>query len=228
MKTSLLLAATVAMTALAGAALAAPVSVTDQQTQTGDGQNFNFSFTGLTASDGTGGTLVLRARGDYADGNNESPDWNAEGIVGANNVGAFNSNGTGGNGGPFDFVTRYTNNRNYDWQRTYTLNSAQLDALLSDCRVNVFVDLNREVDLSRGETQFVKVAQLQQCTGRRGPLAGRHAADAGCLRPSGRQPPAPQVVNTDRRGLRQSRCARQKPDAFSYCTHPLWCTSGRP
>ena len=158
MKRSLLLAATVTMTALADAALAAPVSVTDQQTQTSDGQNFNFSFTGLTASDGTGGTLVLRTRGDYANGNDENLDWNAEGVVGANNVGAFNTNGTGGNGGPFDFVTVYSTRTNYDWQRTYSLSSAQLDALLSDLAVNVFVDLNRDVDSFRGETQFVKVS----------------------------------------------------------------------
>lgn len=157
MKRSILLAGAMALAALAGAALAAPVSVDDQQTQTVGGQDFNFSFSGLTASDGTGGTLVLHAAGDYTGAASETLDWTAEGIVGASNVGGFAVDGSGGTGGPFDFANVIQPLGNIEWQRTYVLSGAELDALLADLVVNVFVDLSAEVGLFQ-PPNFVKVS----------------------------------------------------------------------
>ncbi len=133
---------------LAGAAQAAPVSVSDLQNQTTAGQNFNFNFNGLAASDGTGGTLVLHAQGDYENGGlntNEFLDWTAEGVVGATGVGNFN--GTVGSGGPFDFAIVSQALGNIEWQRAYTLTGAELDALLADSVISVFVDLADGVGL---------------------------------------------------------------------------------
>jgi len=125
-------------------AFAAPVVLNDLQNQTVDGQNFNFVFNGLTPSDGTGGTLVLRARGDYDGGSVESLDWTAEGVFGATGVGGF-VDGINGSGGPFDFVNLFIPFRDIEWQRTYVLSNADLTMLLADLIINISVDLDSEV-----------------------------------------------------------------------------------
>lgn len=143
----------VVFVALTGAAQAAPVSVSDMQNQNRTGQNFNFTFDGLAASDGTGGTLVFHARGDY-DGNGNNPrsetlSWNAEGEIGARRVGGF-VQGANGLGGPFDFTNLFVRARNIEWQRTYELSGALLDGLLADSIVNIFVNLRNGVNVLNG------------------------------------------------------------------------------
>ncbi|MEM1360483.1 MAG: VPLPA-CTERM sorting domain-containing protein [Pseudomonadota bacterium] len=140
--------AALAIAAAAGSVNAAPVSVSDLQNQTIEGQDFVFIFNGLASSDGTGGSLILRAQGDYDNGGlntNEFLDWNAEGVVGANGVGNFN--GTNGSGGPFDIATVFQPLGNILWQRTYSLTGLELDQLLADNMVTVNVDLDDGVDL---------------------------------------------------------------------------------
>lgn len=137
---------------------AAPISVVDLQNQTVAGQDFVFNFNGLQSSDGTGGTLVLRAQGDYENGglnNNEFLDWSAEGVVGATGVGNFN--GTVGSGGPFDIATVFQTFGNILWQRTYTLSGLELDQLLADSMITVNVDLADGVGLFE-PPNFVEVS----------------------------------------------------------------------
>ncbi len=126
---------------------AVPIVLNDVQNQVSDGQNFNFLFSGLPASDGTGGTLVLRAVGDYDGAGNqlETLAWDAEGQIGATAVGGF-VNGAGGVGGPFDIVNVIVPLRQIEWQKTYTLSNTILTALLADSVINVFVDLASNVD----------------------------------------------------------------------------------
>lgn len=148
MKRALTFAAFAAALFSASATLAAPVSVTDMQAQTIAGQDFTFNFNGLAASDGTGGTLVLRAQGDYENGGqntNEFLDWDAEGVVGATGVGNFN--GTVGSGGPFDIATVFQPLGNILFQRTYNLTGLELDTLLADSMVQINVDLDDGVGL---------------------------------------------------------------------------------
>jgi hypothetical protein len=124
---------------------AVPVSYTGTQTQTTDGQNFNFNFAGVAASDGTGGTFVMHAQGDYDGGTSEALTWNIDSLVFGGPVGGFV--GGVGVGGPFDFFTVFQPLGNIEFQRTYTLTGAQLNAILVDSFFDVFVDLDASVGL---------------------------------------------------------------------------------
>ncbi len=148
MKLGFISGAIAAMALSTSVAQAAPVSLTDMQEQTTAGQDFTFVFDSLAASDGNGGTLVLRAQGDYENGGlntNEFLDWDAEGVVGATGVGNFN--GLVGNGGPFDIVEIFQPLGNILFQRTYNLSGAELDSLLADSMVQIDVDLDDGVGL---------------------------------------------------------------------------------
>jgi hypothetical protein len=112
------------------------------------GQNFVFNFLGAPASNGTGGTLVLHARGDYDGGPTETLSWSIEGIVSAGPVGGFDAfDATPPQGGPFDFVTVFQPLGNVEFQRTYSLLAGDLDAILADGLVSIFVDLHQDVGL---------------------------------------------------------------------------------
>ena len=131
----------------ASVAEAAPVSFTDLQPQTSSPETMNFSFGGLAASDGSGGQLILHARGDYDHGGNgpgtEYLDWDAEGMTGATGVG--DCNGTVCQGGPFDFVTSHQALGNVEFQRTYNLSGALLDALIGDGTLDITVKIDSNV-----------------------------------------------------------------------------------
>ena len=142
------------------AANAVPISLNQLIAQTVLGQNFNFNFAGLAASDGTGGTFVIHAQGDYDGRDDEILSWDIDGLLGVGAVGAFCSTGitavcsqsngatvNGGVGGPFDFVNVVQALGNVEWQRTYNLSGALLDSMLADGSINIFVDLTDMVML---------------------------------------------------------------------------------
>lgn len=141
---------------LASTAFAAPVVLNQLQTQTIDGQNFTFSFNGLSPA-ASGGTFILRARGDYDGAVEEALSWNLEGVVSAGPVGGF-VNGTGV-GGPFDFATVHQALGNIDFQRTYSLSLAELNAILADGMLTLDVDLDASVGLFNGPN-YVEVTFL--------------------------------------------------------------------
>lgn len=146
----------VAFASLTTAAIAAPVVLNQSQNQTFDGQNFTFSFNGLSSA-ASGGTFILRARGDYDGATEEALSWNLEGVSSGGPVGGFvNGNGVGG---PFDFATVYQPLGNIDFQRTYTLTLAELNAILADGSLTLDVDLDASVGLFDGPN-FVEVTFL--------------------------------------------------------------------
>ena len=131
---------------VSGISQAALITLNDTQTQTIDGQDFNFGFSGLAASDGTGGTFTLHAQGDYDGATHETLGWDIEGLISESAVGGF-VNGTNGLGGPFDFVNLFQPLGNIEFQRTYSLSGAILDSILADGSANIFVDLASTVGL---------------------------------------------------------------------------------
>jgi hypothetical protein len=52
--------------------VAQAVTINDSQNNASNGQLFTFNFTGLPASDGTGGTFFVNLNGDYTDGASEN------------------------------------------------------------------------------------------------------------------------------------------------------------
>lgn len=139
----------------AGAAHADLITLNGIQNQTVDGQDFNFNFTGLSASDGTGASFVLHAQGDFDGGTNETLAWNVDNVVSISEVGGF-VNASNGVGGPFDFVNLFQALGNIEFQKTYALSSASLDAILADGAANIFVDLAGSVGLF-GVPNYVEV-----------------------------------------------------------------------
>ncbi len=126
---------------------AGPITIINgTQNQTIDGQNINFNFAGLPASDGTGGSFILHAQGDYDGALTEALAWNIDGIISVPTVGGF-INGVGGIGGPFDFVNLFQPLGNIEFQRSYTLSALVLDNILADGMANIFVDLHADVGL---------------------------------------------------------------------------------
>lgn len=151
-----------ALFALTSMANALPVSVNELQTQTTDGQDFIFTFNGLAASDGSGGTLIFRAQGDYGAFAGESLTLKVEGIINQlmgvfSNTGNFIGPATAG--GPFDFVNLNVTNTNFEFQRTFNLSGADLDTLLSDSILSATVNLSSFVNVfpDNGFNEFVEV-----------------------------------------------------------------------
>ncbi|MFK7751712.1 MAG: VPLPA-CTERM sorting domain-containing protein [Sedimentitalea sp.] len=167
------LAAAVSCFAFSSAALAAPVSVATNALQTVDGEDFMLSLTGLGPSDGTGGTLAIYARGDYEGttandtlaGNgagDEALFVDAEGLFSSGPLGNFDRDNLGvGVGGPFDFFNRFLRNRDVEFQRTYTLTGAVLDALLADGQVDIGINLNNNVDVFNSDARVNVVLKYE-------------------------------------------------------------------
>jgi hypothetical protein len=135
----------VVLLALAAPAQAVPIVLNSTQNQTVGGQDFTFNFAGLPTSDGTGGTFVLHAQGDYDGAASESLTWNIDSTVFGGPVGGFVSGV--GVGGPFDFVNIFQALGNLEFQRTYTLNAGDLNSILADGALSIFADLNADVGL---------------------------------------------------------------------------------
>lgn len=124
------------------------VTLNSLQDQTIEGQDFVFNFAGLAPSDGSGGTFILHAQGDYEGDTDEALTFDFDsGIFTGGPVGGFTPNCAGGVGGPFDFCNQFQALGNVEFQRTYLLSGPVLDALLADFAISIFVDLNSTVGL---------------------------------------------------------------------------------
>lgn len=146
------------------------ITVNDMVTQTIDGQNFNFNFSGLGPSDGTGGVFTLHAAGDYDGRDDEVLSWDIEGLVGVEAVGGFCSTGitsyctsaggattSGGQGGVFDSVSIGQSLGQAEWTKTYTFDGVLLDSILADGVIDLFIDLNSDVNATFKPPHFVEV-----------------------------------------------------------------------
>jgi hypothetical protein len=124
---------------------AIPVVFNGTQVQTLDGQDFTFTFLAAPPSNGTGGTFVVHAQGDYDGAATEALTWSIEGIALGGPVGGFV--GGVGVGGPFDFVAVFQPLGNLEFQVTYSLLPGALDAILADGMISIFVNLDDSVGL---------------------------------------------------------------------------------
>ncbi len=127
---------------VASAAQAVPVTVSDLQLQADKTvpQTFTFDFTGLAASDGTGGTFTITARGDYGAQSSEYLIWTAESAIDgltSEKIGICSNAGVC-TGSP-DSVTVFLNDADYQFTKTYTISGAELTALLADGAISVSV-----------------------------------------------------------------------------------------
>lgn len=140
-------------------AAAVPIVVSQLQNQTATGQLFDFALT-APLSDGTGGTLSIRARGDYGDDNDptfEVYSWHAENLLGAGPIGGFDGNGDGV-GGRFDGgLITHAANRNYEFTRSYALTGAELLALTADGLFGLSVQLGGGVNVGLEPGEFTEV-----------------------------------------------------------------------
>lgn len=133
------------------ASFAVPVVLNDTQTQTSNGQDFSFSFTGLAASDGTGGTITVHAQGDYHGGTSENLQVNLDGSVFGTGlmggcVGTSPINCLGGSG-TYDGIILHQNLGNIEITKTFAIGGAVLDSLLADGSIIAFADNSDDVGL---------------------------------------------------------------------------------
>ena len=133
---------------------AALVNLNGTQTQTIDGQNFVFNFSGLSSSNGAGGTFIIHAQGDYQGATNETLSWNIDGLVSGGPFGGFIGNI--GIGGPFDLFNEIQALGNVEFQRTYSLSGSEVSSLLADGLLAINVDLDDNVGLFQ-PPNFVEV-----------------------------------------------------------------------
>lgn len=144
------LIATVALSLSAAMAQADVITLT--QPQTVGGQNFNFSFVGLSSSFTGGGSLSFTARGDY------TPTFSGP----SNPLEVLTASAEGIDFGVMGWDNRDSGTQfSFDdstWTRTFALSGAQLTALLADSVLNVFVDLDSNVNLFNPQSAFVQVS----------------------------------------------------------------------
>lgn len=154
--------------ALSAAATAATIVAPTNALQVLSGEDISLSLTGLPGSDGTGGTLSVYARGDYEDSNpakrpGESLSVDVEGTILSSQLGSFDPNDLGvGVGGPFDFFNQIRPNLEVEFQRTFTLSGAFLDALLADGTVNVLLNLGDDVNVINADSRVNIVLKYQE------------------------------------------------------------------
>ena len=144
MKKWILLPSILVLAGFADPAGAVPVSFNQTQNQTLEGELFNFIFNGVPLSDGTGGEFILHAQGDYDGRDDETLTWDIEGIVSGGPVGGFNDVVLPidpPQGGPFDFVIVHQPLGNVEFQRTYLLTGAEVNAIVADGTISIFADL---------------------------------------------------------------------------------------
>lgn len=156
------------MLVLSGAAAAATIVAPTNALQVVAGEDISLTLSGLAQSDGTGGTLSVFARGDYEDSNSakrpgESLSVDVEGTLLAAQLGSFDPSNPGvGVGGPFDFFIQIQPNLEVEFQRTFALSGAFLDALLADGTVNVLLDLGDDVNIINSNSRVNIVLKYEE------------------------------------------------------------------
>lgn len=112
---------------------AALVTLNAQSPQTLAGENFAFNFAPAGASDGTAGTLTIRARGDYDSfTGTEFLTWDIDGL------------GIGGQAGPVlgGTTIAFENGNDTEWQQSFVISGLNMLNITSNGAVNITLDLN--------------------------------------------------------------------------------------
>lgn len=148
-KTTILAAAATAL--FATSATAATVTYSQTQSLTSAGQDLAFDFTGLDASDGTGGTLTLVGNTlDLGSASSEYMDISIESV-------GFGRWSCGGNGtgstnipGWVDNVSFFANGSRCAFSLNITVSGAQLDTFLTDGTVSILAAMGSGVSVLGG------------------------------------------------------------------------------
>jgi len=149
-----------ATTLAVGVANAVPVTVSDTQIMTSNGQEFTFVFSGLEASDGAGGTLII-ANGisltnpgvwdgldvDSQGNSNEHFEVSVEGT----SFGTFNCR----NNGQHTFINGCTGTVDTQFSLEINLLPSVLTNALSDGTFSVVVDFSRQVNHLGDQDQVI-------------------------------------------------------------------------
>ena len=146
----------------AGVASAVPVVLNEVKNQSATGQDFTFLFSEIPASDGTDGTLILHARGDYGDVNSyaqyrEGLFWNLEGVVSGGPIGRCWASGGFCEGRPFDSFSVHFPGRDYEFIVSYTISGSVMTSVTADFMTTISVNLDSSVDFYADSPRFVGI-----------------------------------------------------------------------
>ena len=134
MRTATLVTALCVFMLAAGAANA--VTYTDSSPQTTAGQNFIFTFSPVNPWNGGNGTFTVHARGDYSITiSTEYLDWDIDGLV--SDRAAPSAGGT---------VIQTFNYNDIEWEQSFMISGALLNAITSDSSIAISIDLSSAVD----------------------------------------------------------------------------------
>ncbi|MBL8220374.1 MAG: PEP-CTERM sorting domain-containing protein [Bryobacterales bacterium] len=117
------------------------VTLNAQSPQTLAGENFAFNFAPAGASDGTAGTLTIRARGDYDSSTpTEFLTWDIDGL------------GIGGQAGPVlgGTTIAFQNGNDTEWQQSFSISGLNMLSITANGAVNITLDLNGDQNAGVG------------------------------------------------------------------------------
>lgn len=156
-------AGAVLLAALAPAAFAAPVVLSDQRAITTSGQGFNFSFAGLVPS-GTAGTFSITLNGDYTEGASLGESASTTIDIAAGSLVLRNNSGNGVDSNTVAGLTlqSYSETRYSfdDWELrwTFTMTDALLNSILANGVLSAFVQNGAGVNaFADSNPDFVRV-----------------------------------------------------------------------
>lgn len=134
---------------------ASAVTLSAGAPQTEDGQNFDFRFDSILLSDGTDGTLTIRARGDYQPGNpTEFLTWDLDWLGIGTQAGPLRGNAQ---------VIQNNSVNDVEWIQSFTIQGSDLIAATSDGTLSILLDLYLDEETLLGvnhyaDTEFVRVS----------------------------------------------------------------------
>lgn len=130
------------------ASTASAVMYMDSQDQTTAGQNFTFLFDPVELSDGTDGTIIIEALGDYFGKASESLDFDVDGI--------FQVFGVSDNDSNVNVLSGDNTNDDIHWEGMWTIPGNDMLSITSNLDGTILVDLFTGVDVVKAG-DFVKV-----------------------------------------------------------------------
>lgn len=146
-------AVTVSALALPGSVMAAPMSLTVSQPQLVDGENFSFGFGPLPGSDGTGGLLTFRIRGDFTINATlgESYSFDLDGLFAVADLQATAAN----------LITSFDLNDNL-FEQSFAIGAGAMSAIAADGLATLLVDYASGVNVGLSAAPSIQVTLSYQ------------------------------------------------------------------